>query len=290
MKIPHTTTPAWEPAAPGRFAASVRTDRPDGCLVALVGLADDLGVKLNGGRVGAIQGPSAFRRALARLGAAEPDGLTWPGVFDAGDVAPAASLEETHLRVTQAVEAILKLGLLPVGIGGGHDLTFPFVRAVAKRFRPLAGVYFDAHTDVRETAGSGMAFRRLLEDGDVAELHLHGFRPWVNSAAHAAWLRGHGGRIHEDGRPVGLPAGPRHLFVSFDLDVLDMSQAPGVSAPNPCGWSVREAQPWVERAGAEPRVRAFDLMELCPPHDEGGRTARVAAHLFLAFLSGVARR
>lgn len=87
----------------------------------LIGLADDLGVRLNSGRPGAKGGPSAFRAALARYGSSD---AAWPGVFDAGDVDPApgddaAALDRTHARVTEAVAALLDAGLLPVGVGGG---------------------------------------------------------------------------------------------------------------------------------------------------------------------------
>ena len=290
MKIPHTNPATWNGVTPGRFAATILQEAPDRCTVALLGIADDTGVKLNNGRVGAAQGPTAFRTALARLGAAEPAGHAWPRVFDAGDVTPGGSLDETHHRVTEATSALLELGLLPVAIGGGHDLTFPFVRAVADKFPPLAGIYFDAHLDVRETAGSGMAFRKILEDCGVTTLHLHGCRPFVNTREHDAWFRAKGGRIYDDGGAPLLPHEARYLFASFDLDVLDMAFAPGVSAPNPAGWTPREAERWVLACGTDVRVRCFDLMELCPPHDEGGRTARLTAHLFLTFLAGVAGR
>lgn len=82
----------------------------------------------------------------------------------------------------------------------------------------------------------------------------------------------------------------KNLFVSFDLDVLDAAHAPGVSALNPAGWNVREAGAWVRACGADKRVRCFDLMELNPRFDADGRTARIAAHLFLTFLSGFAQR
>ena len=312
--IPHTTAPRWPAIPASRFAAGIRCDSPEGCTVALLGLSDDTGVKLNHGRPGAKAGPTAFRAALARYGAASP-GL--PRVFDAGDIKPGRSFEETHRRVTAATSALLEAGLFPLAIGGGHDLTFPFVRAVAAKYPKLAGLYFDAHLDVRETAGSGMPFRRLVEDCGVSALHLHGFRPLVNSAEHLAWFKAHGGQIHPDGSAVRLPTitsgaaatSPRSdprgrgrprsnraltpessLFASFDLDVLDASQAPGVSALNPSGWSVREAEVWVRACGADRRVRCFDLMELNPRFDPEGRTARVAAHLFLTFLASLAKR
>jgi formiminoglutamase len=290
MNIPHTKPAAWPEVTPGRFAVNVRRDSPKGCAVALLGLPDETGVRLNQGRPGAAQGPAAFRAALARYGAAESAAGPWPAIFDAGDVTPAGLLVHTHSRVTEAASALLEAGLFPVGIGGGHDLTFPLARAVAKRFSPLAGVYFDAHLDVRQSEGSGMAFRKLIEDSGVKELHLHGFRPLVNSREHYDWFLGHHGHAYEDDAPVILPQEPQNLFASFDLDVLDMAYAPGVSAPNPSGWCPALAERLVFACGADPRVRSFDLMELSPPQDEGGRTARLAAHLFLTFLHGFAQR
>lgn len=286
----HTSAPPWPGDVPaGRFASTIRTDSSDGCTVALLGLPDDTGVRLNNGRTGAAGGPKAFRAALARYGVADSAAGALPRVFDAGDVMPTGSLDKTHERVTEVTTALLDRGLFPIAIGGGHDLTYPFVRAVAARYPKLAGIYFDAHLDVRETAGSGMPFRRLVEDCGVSALHLHGFRPLVNSLEHLDWFRAHGGRTHPENAKVALPRA-KNLFASFDLDVLDAAHAPGVSALNPAGWSVCEAEAWVRACGADPRVRCFDIMELNPAHDPDGRTARVAAHLFLSFLQGFAQR
>jgi len=210
-------------------------------------------------------------------------------VFDAGDVVPAKSLGQTHARVTAATAALLDAGLLPIAIGGGHDLTFAFVRAVAAKYPRPTGLYFDAHLDVRETPGSGMPFRKLIEDCGVPALHLHGFRPLVNTLEHRTWFLRHGGKIHPDDAKVALPRG-RNLFVSFDLDVLDAAHAPGVSALNPVGWTVTQAEPWVRACGASSRVRCFDVMELNPRYDPEHRTARLAAHLLLAFIAGFSHR
>jgi arginase family enzyme len=289
--------------------------------VALLGLPDDEGVRLNNGRPGAKDGPKALRAALAAYGVASPDGFQWPRVFDAGDVVPGKDIHETHARVTEATAALLEHGLFPIAIGGGHDLTFPFVRAVASGFRPmpdagnpassktprapglssapsqdnsLAAVYFDAHLDVRDTVGSGMPFRSLIENCGVRELHVMGLNPFANTHEHTEWFRAHGGRIHHakgtaPGTHIQLPT-HNPCFVSFDMDVLDASVAPGVSAMNPSGWSVAQAEPWLLAAGRSERVRCFDIMELNPAHDEGGRTARAAAHLLLTFLHGFAER
>ena len=291
MRAPHTTPPpTFERSPEGhRFIDMVEHADPDGCAVALLGMPDDTGVGLNGGRRGASEGPRGLREALSRLGVAEPGGWSWPRVFDAGDVTPGGTLAETHARVTEAARALHDRGMVPVGIGGGHDLTFPFVRALSEHLgTPPVGVYFDAHLDVREGEGSGMPFRRLVEDCGVAELHVHGLDPAVNSSAHVNWFASHGGRLDVFGPEDPWPEGD--LFCSFDMDVIDASAAPGVSAPNPAGWSSSLALHWAESAGRCPRVRCFDLMELSPRLDPTGRTCRLAARLLLGFLRGFAER
>lgn len=263
--------------------------------IGLLGLADDEGVRLNGGRTGAREGPDAFRAALCRYGGSESAGLKDLDipVFDLGNIAPGNTLDETHRRVTETVTAMITAGLMPTGIGGGHDLTFPEIRAVIDGLaRPaggeIHGVYFDAHLDVREEQGSGMPFRRLIEHGGIGSLSLFGFDPLSNTAAHREWFADHGGVLAD--WPAHQWPGQDFQFASICLDAIDMSQAPGVSAPAPAGLQAATVADYAEAAGRQPGVCCFDIMELCPAHDEGGRTARLAAHLYLRFLAGIARR
>jgi len=309
--IPHAQPAQWPPVAPGRWAAAVRTQWEPGCRIAMLGAPDDLGVRLNSGRPGAAGGPAAVRSALARYGtsfdlSARDDLPT--DVFDAGDVAPAPgdtpeALVHTHTRVQEACAALHALGCLVIVIGGGHDLSLPAGRALAQHTgRAIAGLNIDPHLDVRDTPGSGMAFRSLIEGGslDAPRFSTLGAGRFASSREHVEWLRSRGAHITllDDlrGSPSGMLAraidrwGDRPGFVSFDLDSLDASVAPGVSALNPDGLSVREAASMLHAAGAAPRVRQLHLMELNPAFDEQGRTARVAAHLVLQFLAGFSRR
>jgi arginase family enzyme len=207
MAISGTKPGVWPDGVnPSRLAGCLHTEVNIDTKIALLGVPDDTGVRMNNGRPGAILGPTAFRAALARYGKSEPAGFAWPGVYDAGDVHTGDSLQETHDRVTAVVGALLAEDLLPVMIGGGHDLTFPFVRAVAAEVgKPMHGVYFDAHLDVRAEEGSGMPFRRLVEDCGVRELHVHGMDEMANTAEHLSWFQGHGGR---GAHPGGGRSGP----------------------------------------------------------------------------------
>jgi len=314
--IPHTTPPAWAPARPGRFSSTIRTGSPDGCALALLGLPDDTGVRLNGGRPRAAEGPAAARAALASFGA-DYDSLLereiGVPVFDAGDVVasalsdPVAAMHETHERVSAAAGAIHELGMVPVCLGGGHDLTYPAVRALSRHAGgPVGGLNLDAHLDVREEAGSGMPFRALIDGGflDPGCFCVLGAGRFANARAHYEWLTGRGARVVDAGvilkndAPIkeaftrlargDTPDAP--AFVTIDLDGIDGGQAPGVSAVNPMGLSVAHAAEVARRAGGRAAVRHFDIMELSPPFDVGGRTARIAALLVLTFLAGFAGR
>jgi formimidoylglutamase len=313
VTIPNTVAGGWPEVKPDRFAARIRHDGPDGCAIALLGLPDDTGVVLNGGRAGAAEGPTAFRAALARFG------TPWDGrdhrelavgVFDAGNVAPApgdgeAALLETHARVEAAVAAVHAQGLVPVCVGGGHDLSLPAITALARHAGgPVGGINLDAHLDVRARVGSGMPFRRLIDGGWLAPRRFVelGLGRFANDEGDLAWLAAKKAKLvfaDEVLARAEVPVaelldaaldGPGPAFVSIDLDGIDGAQAPGVSAVNPMGLAVRHAAALADAAGAAPGVRHFDVMELCPPHDDGGRTARVAALLFLSFVAGFGRR
>lgn len=307
---PHTVAASWPERTPGRLAALLRTE-PGGCRAALLGLPDDLGVKLNGGRTGARSGPAALRAVLARFG------VGWDGlrgeplacpIYDAGDVEPAAggdaeALLETHRRVEAAVLWLQQQGVVTICVGGGHDLSLPSVRAASLAAGcALGGINLDAHLDVRARIGSGMPFRKLIEGGqlDAHRFTELGLGRFSNDPGDLAWLREQGGStvFAETILDAGLDVesalqracGAGRAFLSIDLDALDQSVAPGVSAPNPWGLGVSHAARLAEAAGASSRVVHFDVMELNPEHDVGARTARAAALLLLYFVSGLGRR
>jgi len=79
-------------------------------------------------------------------------------------------------------------------------------------------------------------------------------------------------------------------LVSFDLDAVDQAVAPGVSSPAAGGISVHVWLHAAYTAGRCGTVGSMDIVELCPPLDPDGRTARLAARTVWEFLRGVAAR
>jgi arginase family enzyme len=80
------------------------------------------------------------------------------------------------------------------------------------------------------------------------------------------------------------------VHVSLDADVVRAADVPGVSAPAPLGLCGVEVAAWARRAGQNPSVSSFELVEINPAFDVDGRSARWAAVVVWRFLAGLASR
>src|SRR5687767_14836584 len=110
---------------------------------AIIGLPDDRGVALNGGRVGAASGPNAIRKWFYRL--VPP--LDSVSIADLGDLTMSDDLHSDHNRAIQAIAIALGNAERVAILGGGHDWGFCPIAALMQGGR--AGfINFDAHLDV----------------------------------------------------------------------------------------------------------------------------------------------
>ncbi len=70
--------------------------------------------------------------------------------FDAGDVETPASGEMFSL-IENSIITLLNDGLTPIALGGDHSITYPIVRAFARKYRHLSILHFDAHPDIYDS-------------------------------------------------------------------------------------------------------------------------------------------
>jgi formimidoylglutamase len=272
-----------------------------------------LGVPYDGGipsRPGARFGPRALREALSAFGAWD-GAAALPSVGDLGDLAlPSMNGAESHRRIEEAARRVFAAGARPLFVGGDHGCTGSLIRGLAAA-RPqlrLAVINVDPHLDVREYAdaaslSSGTPFRRALETPIVEgpRMATLGVRRFANSEHYLGWARAQGMHLvpMEEIEERGAAAAARRaldavmadadaLYLSVDLDAADAAHAPGVSAAGTGGLTARELIAIVRTIAAEQRLVAADIMELSPPYDADGRTAKLAARLALEVWSGMA--
>ena len=286
----------------------------DTARVVLIGFPSDEGVRINGGRRGAAEGPSAIRRRLYSLtpDARRPDAFAalLRRTVDLGDLALRGSLEKNQQRLGEALAPHLQRGAVPVVLGGGHETAFGHFLGYAEAEMPVKILNWDAHADVRPLSGgrahSGSPFRQALThpSGRCRGYTVAGLQPHSTAKAHLDFLEKKGAEyrwreevtasltnqlLPTDQKPKTENRKPKTL-TTFDLDAVDQAHAPGVSAPNADGLSKSCWLHAAERAGRCPTVTSMDVAELNPAVDPDDRTARLAALTVWCFLKGLAER
>lgn len=224
-------------------------------------------------------------------------------IADVGDadVLP-TNPEDTFTNVTRATRAILDRGALPVIIGGDHAVTFPVVRAYDEAgLGPLHVVHFDAHLDYMPFVhGLSMtnqhAFRHIRQMDNVASITQVGIRSIRGTETMLSDALRDGNRVvtMEELRDVTVPgmvaALPENarVYVSIDIDALDLPLVPGCVSAEPGGLHYEELRAALFALAEHTDIIGFDLVEVNPMLDVGtGVTSYLAAHTIVEFLARI---
>lgn len=277
----------------GTFLRTPRRGSAAGCDVAILGVPFDLATS---NKPGARFAPAAIRAASAQLAELK----AYPGGFDplsALDVADLGDLAfdpgNPHRfadTLCSAAEAVLDAGAFLLSLGGDHFISYPLLKAHAKRYGPLALIQFDAHTDTWKSGNSleepaelnhGTMFARAIEEGlIVPENSVQvGIRTWVDDAMGMSIIDNEtvdAATAADLVRRIGAITQGRACYITVDIDCLDPAYAPGTGTPVAGGMTTLKLLQTLRRLAALPIV-GFDVVEVCPPYDHGGITALAAA-------------
>jgi formiminoglutamase len=274
--------------------------------VALIGFPTDEGVRRNRGRPGAAAAPAEIRRYLSRLVPDARAGQAFLDVVeqtrDLGDIPIAGDLVRDQERLAATVAEQLAAGAFVIVLGGGHETAYGHFLGYVRAERPVAILNWDAHPDVRELKDghghSGSPFRQALTHPSETcrGYRVAGLLPQSAAAAHLAFVADRGGKVTWRDELTATAIGKLYdqsdgpTLVSFDIDAVDQSQAPGVSAPATGGMTTDLWLTAAFQAGACAQVSSCDLVEMNPNYDRDGQTARLAALTVWQVLRGVALR
>jgi guanidinobutyrase len=288
------------PATMMRLPSATSAAGLDACFV---GVPLDIGTS---NRAGARFGPRAIRAESCLLRpynmatrAAPYDSIQ---VADIGDVAiNTFNLQKSMDIVTEAYDEILEHGCVPLTMGGDHTIVLPILRAMKKKYGALGVVHVDAHADVNDTMfgekiAHGTPFRRAIEEGliDGNRVAQIGLRGTGYTAEDFDWSRSHGIRVvqaeecwYKSVAPimdeVRAKLGDGPVYLSFDIDGLDPSFAPGTGTPEIGGLTIWQALEII-RGCRGLDIVGCDLVEISPPYDPSGNTALVGANLLYEML------
>lgn len=267
----------------------------EGVDVAVTGIPLDLATTH---RPGARFGPRGVRQASTGIAWERP----WPwdfdpfdrlAVVDYGDCEFDPGMPETIVGfVEQYFDRILDAGVATLALGGDHFVTYPVLRAYAKKHGPLSLLHFDAHSDTwgedQRRLDHGTMFYHAAREGLVDDsrsvqvgLRTTNDEPLGFNILDARWVHRHG--------PEAVAAevlrivGDHPVYLTFDIDCLDPSCAPGTGTPVCGGLSTYQALEII-RGLAGINLVGMDLVEVAPIYDVGEITSLAGATLAAEFL------
>ncbi|HUK09574.1 MAG TPA: agmatinase [Stellaceae bacterium] len=275
----------------------------EGLDAAFVGVPFDIGTS---NRSGTRFGPRQIRAESTLLRpynmgtrAAPFDALA---VGDLGDVATNPyNLADSIRIIEEFYRGVVKTGCRPLSLGGDHTIVLPVLRAIAGRHGPVGLVHVDAHADINDTmfgekVAHGTPFRRAVEEGllDCRRVVQIGLRGTGYAAEDFDWPRQQGFRVVQAEEcwyrslaplmtEVRAQLGTGPVYITFDIDGLDPSVAPGTGTPEPGGLTGSQGLEII-RGCRGLNVVGGDLVEVSPPYDPSGNTALLGAGLLFEML------
>jgi agmatinase len=263
--------------------------------VAVTGIPMDIATT---NRPGARFGPRGVRAASAGISWARP----WPwkndpfdtlSVIDYGDCEFDFGQPETVVPyIKKHISKILDAGAASLVIGGDHFVTYPILQAYHAVHGPISLVHFDAHSDTwgedSKRVDHGTMFYHAVNEGLVDDtrsaqigLRTTNDEPMNFNIMDARW-------VHENG-PAAVAGevkkivGENKVYLTFDIDCLDPSYAPGTGTPV-CGGLTTHQALEIVRGLAGINLVGMDVVEVAPAYDVGEITALAGATLAAEFL------
>lgn len=283
-----------------RTPASQQTDDVD---IGIIGVPFDGGVT---NRSGTRHGPRAVREQstlLRRINAATRiTPFAMARVRDLGDcwIEQPYELQGALKEIETFYSSVLSAGIVPLSVGGDHAISLPILRAVAAA-GPVGMIHIDAHCDTGDDyMGSrfhhGAPFRRAVEEGllDPKRVIQIGIRGTTNDPDMWGFSQRSGMRVlpmdefddkgwryaADEARRV---AGTGPTYLTFDIDSLDPSEAPGTGTPEAGGITALQALRLLRELRGIDFVGG-DLVEVSPPFDVGSITAFNGASVLFEIL------
>ncbi|MFO7927889.1 MAG: agmatinase family protein [Halobacteriota archaeon] len=270
-------------------------------------------------RPGARFGPTAIRKAsawwsylsgykggLTNMRTGNQVDFSDLDIADCGDI-PVFPMDEG--RTAESIEAHVAAiadQTFPVVLGGDHFCTAPSFIGFAEGadYDTVGLVQIDAHSDTSTNSpifgeqfhGSSTALIANSEYSGyehVSQVGIRGYEaPGFNEFAEEKGLSLYTMRdVNENGisdvvsRAIEDAASDADaVYVTFDIDSVDPSVAPGTGTPEPGGLSAYQALTSIEMIGSHDSVQAADMMEVSPPYDSNTVTEQLAAYLLVTLL------
>lgn len=269
----------------------------------ILGFKSDKGIELNKGRKGAFFAPDTIRNYIASL----PWHFGNKKLYDGGNVVCYEDLKSCQDILAEKIMVILKAGIFPIVLGGGHEVAFGSIIGDFLGSHSMPSVInFDSHFDLREafsgpTSGNSFSQASNMANklGQAFQYMCIGIQKSSNTKylfdmaedIGAQWINLDDLTLNFDksiNTVMNFLNKSEKIHLTLCMDVFSSDIAPGVSAPQPFGISLPEFIRLFEIILKSGKVNSFDIAEVSPPLDIDDRTSRLAAHILFRLLDNLA--
>ncbi|MEP6962715.1 MAG: arginase [Acidobacteriota bacterium] len=230
-----------------------------------------------------------------------------------------SQIAHTCARLSEIVENAADRNRVPLVLGGDHSIAVGTIAGLARHYarqrKKIGVIWIDAHADMNTPDSSpsgnvhGMPLACCIGRGPVELTSLAGHTPMVDPANVAiVGLRSVDDVERLNVRQTGVnpftmrdideqgllavirqaihvaSLGTAGFHVSFDMDSVDPSEAPGVGTPVPGGLTYREAHLAMELIGDSGAMTSVEMVEVNPIMDVSNKTAALAVELIMSAL------
>lgn len=289
----------WEPTYAGALSFMRRKYTRDlaGVDIAVTGVPFDQAVSH---RSGTRMGPEGIRRASVE----NAWGPFWPWNFDPFDTLGVVDYgdcffdwgrkEDFPVTLENHAAGILATGAEMITLGGDHYISYPLLKAHARKHGPLALVHFDAHRDVEVDNGGridhGTMFGYAVREGliDPRKSVQIGIRTTFVGETTMGFRIIYADEVHDStadqlANIITSKVGSAKAYLTFDIDCLDPSAAPGTGTPIPGGLTYHQAASVIRRL-KDVNFVGMDMVEVSPPYDHSELTSAAAASLIMEYI------
>jgi len=259
--------------------------------MAIVGVCEDRGSKNN---KGCASGPDEVRKHLYQLFKNEYD----IKIADFGNIISGASKKDTYVALSTVVEELVSKNIVPIILGGSHDLTYAQYLGYAKIGEIINAAVIDEKIDLKdveegeEVNSSNFLLHLLTHNPSYIFNYSHlGHQVYLTDPKALDALENLNfdsfrlGKIRDDIREIEPIIRDADL-ISFDIASIRQSDAPAHKAATPNGLNAEEACRIVRYAGISDKCTSFGLYGFNPEYDKNSITAQLMAQLVWHFVDG----
>jgi formiminoglutamase len=257
--------------------------------IAIIGVCESRNAESN---FGCSHAPDRVRERLYKL----YPGAFQPRVVDLGNIMPGHTVEDTYFAVRSSVDYLVRNNVIPVIIGGSHDLTYPQFLGYKDLEQTINVVSVDSMMDLgnpeAEISNRSWLGKVILHQPNyLFNYSIMGYQTYLVDPQSLEMM----GRLFFDAYRLGQirdnieeaePVIRQADMLTFDFSVIKHSDAPGHEDASPNGLYAEEACQIMRYAGMNDKLSSLGIYEINPSLDPTGKTPHLAAQMIWCFLDG----